>query len=150
MKLETEIQTDVPFHDEQEKAIVNIVYTYNVMLETTLAVLKPFKLNDQHYNILKILEAAGPQSIPVSDVRRNLLNKRSDLTRLVDKLVKMEWVHREVNPEDRRSVELNLTQAGYAQLQEIDAEMEVHRTYANNLSQQEAKRLNELLDKLRG
>ena len=149
MKLEEEINVNVPFEDERHKAIVNLAYTYNVFLEKTQTVLKTFGINDQHYNILKTLQDHRPEPLAVGAIKKALLNKRGDLTRLLDKLNDMGLVVREVNPENRRVVNVTLSECGEERLKEMDAKLSVERDRRKNLSKEEARQLNELLDKLR-
>jgi len=148
-KLEQEITVVDMFHSEQERALVNFVYSYNVFYEQTQQVLKPYKLNDQHYNVLKILESFYPHEATVGEIREHLLNKRSDLTRLIDKLVDMELVDRAVNPENRRSVDVALSEAGKRHLATIDADLEAHRPFGQKLTEDDAVLLNQLLNKMR-
>ncbi|MEM8863366.1 MAG: MarR family transcriptional regulator [Chloroflexota bacterium] len=138
-----------PFKNEKERALVNLVYSYNVFFEQTLRVLKPYKLNDQHYNVLKILEVFYSKPVSIGEIRDRLLNKRSDLTRLIDKLVSMGWIERELNPDNRRSVNVVLSLTGKQNLQIIDKEMKKNRSFGQKLSENEAKELNKLLDRLR-
>ena len=150
MKLEDEIAIVSPFNNEREKVMLNLAYTYGVFLDKTLGVLGAFDINDQHYNILKTLNEHYPEPISVGEVKRLLLNKRGDLTRLLDKLCHTGLVVREVAPDDRRVVLVTLSPKGRAQLQEMDAGLSAQRDAALALSEAEARQLNELLDKLRG
>jgi DNA-binding MarR family transcriptional regulator len=149
MKLEDEIDIIVPFANERQKVIVNLVYTYGVILEQTLDILHPFDINDQHYNILKIVHEQYPEPISVGEIKRLLFNKRGDLTRLLDKLVGREWLVREIDPQDRRVFLVTISQEGRQQVREMDAKLSAQRDQKNNLSEEEAKQLNDLLDKLR-
>ncbi|MCU0491304.1 MAG: MarR family transcriptional regulator [Chloroflexaceae bacterium] len=150
MKLEDELHITAPFRDEHEKVIVNLVHTYNVLLEKTLAVLHPFDLNDQHFNILMTLNEHYPEAISVGDIKNLLFNKRGDLTRLLDKLTHKGLVVREVDPNDRRVFLITISDEGRRQLWEMDAQLTAQRDQANSLSAAEAHQLNALLDKLRG
>jgi len=150
MRLEDEITIAVPFRDEREKVIVNVVYTYNVLLERTLRILNPFDLNDQHFNILKTLAYHAPEPMSVGDIKRLLFNKRGDLTRLLDKLSDRGLIEREIDPDNRRVVLVTITLMGQAQLQQMDTQLMAGRDQQNPLSEDEARHLNKLLDKLRG
>ena len=150
MKLEEEIDIVLPFADERSKAMLNLAYTYGVFLDKTLSVLAKFDINDQHYNILKTLNEHYPAPISVGEVKRLLLNKRGDLTRLLDKLCLMGLVVRETAPEDRRVVLVTISPKGREQLREMDAGLFAQRDVRLTLSEAEARQLNELLDKLRG
>lgn len=150
MKLEEEIDVSIPFKDERDKAIVNLVHTYNVLLEATQSDLKDFNINDQHYNILAILNVAHPQPVSIGQIKKRLLNKRGDLTRLLDKLDHLGWIVRKINPTNRRVMNVTLSDEGRQQLALIDAKLSRHTSRRKNLSEEEASQLNDLLDKLRG
>lgn len=140
----------LPLADEREKVIVNLVHTYNVLLDVTQQVLKGFNVNDQHYNILKVLEQAYPKPLSVGDVKKMLVNKRGDLTRLLDKLTAMKLVARGVNATNRRVIDVALSEHGKQVLANMDAQLATQRTQQYNVSEEEAKQLNTLLDRLRG
>ncbi|MEM8535658.1 MAG: MarR family transcriptional regulator [Chloroflexota bacterium] len=150
MKLEDEIDVSIPFKDERDKAIVNLVHTYNVLLEATQRDLKDFNINDQHYNILAILNVEDPQPVAIGQIKQRLLNKRGDLTRLLDKLDHLGWIDRKINPTNRRVMDVTLTAEGRQKLILMDAKLSRHASRRKNLSKEEASQLNHLLDKLRG
>jgi DNA-binding MarR family transcriptional regulator len=149
MKLEDEIQIIVPFANEREKVILNLVYTYSILLDKTLDVLKKYDINDQHYNILKTLNDHYPIPASVGEIKKLMLNKRGDITRLLDKLHAMGLITRGVDPENRRVVLVTITEIGKELLREIDAKLAKQRDPKDNLTEEEAQQLNELLDKLR-
>ncbi|MEM7737383.1 MAG: MarR family transcriptional regulator [Deinococcota bacterium] len=140
----------IPLADEREKVIVNLVHTYNVLLDITQSVLKAFNINDQHYNILKVLEYSYPKPLSVGEIKDMLVNKRGDLTRLIDKLTAMKLVARETNATNRRVIDVALSEHGKQTLANMDAQLATQRTQQYNLSEEEAKQLNTLLDRLRG
>jgi DNA-binding MarR family transcriptional regulator len=150
VKLEEELNLATPFANQRQKAMLNLAYTYGVLLERTLGVLSAFDLNDQHYNILKTLNEHYPEPLPVGEIKRLLLSKRGDLTRLLDKLSAMGLVVRDVDPEDRRVVLVTMSEKGRQQVAIMDAQLDEQRDATLNLSEQEAEQLNILLDKLRG
>ncbi len=150
MSLEQEISVIKPFKDEQERAIVNLLYTYNALFGIMQNLLKPFNINDQHYNVLKIIESHHPDPIQVGMIKEMLLNKRGDLTRLLDKLCKMALVDRQTNPKNRRMVDISLSAKGIEALRLMDEKLEIYTSLRKNLTTDEAKELNNLLDKLRG
>ena len=150
MKLEDEVKIVVPFENDREKVVLNLAYTYSIFLERTLSILHAFDINDQHFNILKTLNEQHPEPIPVGEIKRLLLNKRGDLTRLLDKLCTMGLITRDVDSEDRRVVLVAISDKGRAQVREMDAKLLTQRESRIKLSEEEAKQLNGLLDKLRG
>ena len=149
MEFEKEIKTTRPIKNEIGKAVLNTMFTGNVFQNQTMEALKPYNINDQHYNILRILKGRYPGCACPSDIKEVLVNKRGDLTRLLDKLVKMNLVNRETNAENRRMIDVTITQKGLDLLIELDPLIETVNL-KENLSVEEAKQLNFLLDKLRG
>ncbi len=150
MTPEPNLRPSTRFRDHREQAIFNLALTYGVLLDRTLAALKPFQVNDQHYNILKILAEHDPEPISVGEIFAELLDKRGDLTRLLDKLVTLGFAHRETNPLNRRMVNVTIMPVGISQLREMDSLLAKERDVLSNLSEDEARQLNWLLDKLRG
>lgn len=149
MKFEEEIKQS-KFKSSREKAIVNILYTGNWLRDNTEGILKPVGINEQHYNILRILRGRHPQTICPGEIKEVLINKRGDLTRLLDKLVKMALVDRYINPDNRRMINLQLTDKGLDLLGRLDIEMKTLNDKNNSLTDQESEQLSNLLDKLRG
>ncbi len=150
MKLEDEIKQKKPFVSEMNKAIVNVIYTGNFFMDDTVRKVKEFDINDQHYNVLRILRGAYPHSLCPGEIKQVLLNKRGDLTRLIDKLVKLGYVNRDVNSQNRRMVDISINKAGLKLLETISKKNAAENKFDNNLTIKEAKQLNTLLDKLRG
>jgi DNA-binding MarR family transcriptional regulator len=150
MKLEDELDISIPFENDHQKVMVNLVYTYNFFLEKTLQALRPFDINDQHYNVLKTLDYHYPSPISVGEIKRSLFNKRGDLTRLLDKLYSMGLVIREIDSDNRRVVLVTISPKGREQLREMDANLATTRDNSSTLSKEDIQQLNDLLDKLRG
>ena len=90
MKLESEIMQK-KFQSEYHKAIVNIVYTYNWMIEKQTKLLKHFDVSLQQYNILRILRGQHPNPATVKLIKERMLDKMSDVSRLVEKLRRRKW-----------------------------------------------------------
>jgi DNA-binding MarR family transcriptional regulator len=150
MEFSEEIKQTKPFKSESIKAMLNVVYTASIQQDRTVELLKPYQINDQHYNILRILNGKNGQPASPGEVKAVLINSRGDLTRLVDKLVKMGLVYRGHSEHDRRSVELLISKKGKHLVEQISTEFDVNKVYDFKITEQEAKQLNDLLDKLRG
>lgn len=149
MKIEKEINQP-KFKSNHEKAVVNVLYTGYWLKDRGEKVLKPFQLNEQHYNILRILKGRHPKTICPSEIKEVLLNKRGDLTRLLDKLVKMELVDRHHNDDNRRMINLEITDQGIALLEKLVPQIVDTNISSRKLTSDEAGQLSDLLDKLRG
>ncbi|WP_420582103.1 MarR family winged helix-turn-helix transcriptional regulator [Reichenbachiella sp.] len=149
MRFEEEIKQS-SFKNSREKAIINVVFTGNWLRDRADVVLKPYNINEQHYNLLRILRGRHPLTICPSEIKEVLINKRGDLTRLLDKLVNMELVERDVNPKNRRMINLKISDKGIEFLSQLDPEMEKLSRTNNALSIEESEQLSNLLDKMRG
>jgi DNA-binding MarR family transcriptional regulator len=115
-----------------------------------LDILKPYNMNEQHFNILRILRGRHPELACPGDIKDVLINKRGDLTRLLDKLVKMEYVHRNQNPENRRKIDVGITEKGLEFLTFMDDKFTYMKDLKDRFTEEEAKIMNEIFDKLRG
>ena len=122
MKLEDEIKQS-KFQDEWQKALLNILYTGNWLTDNFMNIAKKFGINDQHYNVLRILRGKHPKCACPSEIKEVLINKRGDLTRLLDKLVNMDLVDRNVNANNRRMVDLIITEKGLNLLSIMDPDL---------------------------
>lgn len=149
MRFEEEIKQNI-FRNAKEKAIINILYTGNWLRDRSEGILKPVGINEQHYNILRILRGRHPGTICPGEIKEVLINKRGDLTRLLDKLVAMGLVKRDINPDNRRMINVKLTEEGLTLLGNLDPQVEEMNKMNNSLSEKESEQLNDLLDKLRG
>jgi len=148
MGLEDDIKQTRPFKDEMEKVIVNVVYTNNWIVDNLQCILKEYGLTRSQYNILRILAGAN---LPMStaDIRLRMLEKMSDITRLIDRMIKKGWVTKSTRDSDKRRVDIELTDEGRSLLTQISALPQPIHSFAKELSLSEAQDLNRLLDKLR-
>lgn len=140
-----EINSTFPNH--KVKAFLNIIYTANWINSIQVAFFKPFGLSSQQYNILRILRGAG-EPLKVQTIKERMIERSPNATRLMDKLTDKALIERIACPNDRRVVHINITSKGLDLLAEIDKENNKH-DFINNLNEEEAAKLSELLDKLR-
>src|SRR5450755_4838083 len=147
MTLETEINQHI-FRTEYQKSIINLIYTFNWVNEKLNRHFQPFDITQQQFNILRILRGAG-QPLSTLQIRQRMLDKMSDTSRIVDRLVKKGMVKKTVCREDRRLVDVLLTEKGKKLLQTMDGMNEEMESIFKYLSEGEAKQLNVLLDKIR-
>ncbi|NOQ72917.1 MAG: MarR family transcriptional regulator [Crocinitomix sp.] len=150
MEFSREINQTKAFKSESIKAMLNVAYTASIQQDRMVELLKPYQINDQHYNILRILIGKNGEPASPGQVKAVLINSRGDLTRLVDKLVKMGLIDRGHSQHDRRSVELLITKKGKHLVERIANEFDANLVYDFKITEKEAKQLNNLLDKLRG
>ena len=149
MELEIEIKQK-KFKDDYEKVLVNIIYTSSWINHLTTAFLKPYQLSPQQYNILRILRGQYPNPSSINLLIDRMLDKMSNASRIVDRLVKKNLVLRKSCPEDRRRVDIVITDKGMKLLDKIDLDEDKWEKRFENLTAKEATELNNFLDRLRG
>ena len=149
MKIEDVIKSTVTI-DDSKKVILNIIYTQSVIGEKFAEVLKPYELSSEQYNVLRILRGQKGNPANMCVIQERMIVKNSNTTRLIDKLLLKELVTREVCPDNRRKIEVQITPKGLELLLELDPKVIEHeKMFANNLSQEELSELNHLLEKFR-
>lgn len=149
MKLEEELKQIKPFKSELEKALVNILYTASCLESRHTQLLKPLGLSPQQYNIMRILKGQYPNPAPMGILAERMIDKNSNASRLIDKLILKEFVERKNCPEDRRQVHVILTKKGIQALEKINLKMEKERELYSFFEESKLKKLNSLLDELR-
>ncbi|MBZ0326790.1 MAG: MarR family transcriptional regulator [Altibacter sp.] len=132
------------------KTVINIMYTSRIVEETISGVLKPYDLTIPQYNVLRILRGQKGNPANLSTLQERMIDRNSNTTRLVDKLIKKEWVSRRTCEKNRRKVEIFITEKGLALLKELDTITENNNEQIlKNLSDSDLEQLNHLLDTLR-
>lgn len=138
------------FRNEHHKMLVNILFTSGWLDSKHACNLKPYGISSQQYNILRILRGQHPKPATVNLLIERMLDKNSNASRLVEKLRLKKLVERATCPEDRRAVNVLITQKGLDLLTEIDKHETSFLKELKNLTEKEAEQINLLLDKLRG
>lgn len=129
-------------------ATVNIFYTANWLRDVGAPIYSKHGILSQHYNILRIVRGSHPKPVSPGYIKDVMLDKGRDLTRLVDKLVKLGYVERSLCESNRRKMEISITESGSKIIDLV--EQETQKIYAGyNLSDEEALTLSNLLDKVR-
>ncbi|MDR7129374.1 DNA-binding MarR family transcriptional regulator [Algoriphagus sp. 4150] len=138
------------FKDPYNKLVVNLLYTHSYLVSAQNGVLKPFDLSPEQYNVLRILRGQNGVPITVSSIQDRMLNRMSNASRLVDKLKAKMLVERSECSNDRRQVDIMITEKGLQILDDLQVHMEGFNNQVINLTKEEVDTMNELLDKLRG
>jgi DNA-binding MarR family transcriptional regulator len=147
MKLEDEIQQK-KFRTAHHKALVNLIYTCHWAETKQQSYFKPFGITGQQFNILRILKGQHPKGISSTEIKARMLDKNSDVSRLLDRLVAKKFVTRIACPADKRATDVYITEGGLALLKDI-AKTEDENNPLNLLSIAEAALLSDILDKCR-
>ena len=150
MSLEEDIKQEKAFQSQRHKAVVNIMYTDGWVRGLISGILKPHGLTNQQYNVLRILRGSSPEPLSTSSIRDRMLDKMSDASRIVDRLFKKGLVDRKTCSTDKRLVDVFISEEGLQLLEKIDVAMNGFNANLDNISEDEAKILNTILDKLRG
>lgn len=149
MTIEEVIKSTVKM-DNAKKVILNIMYTQNVVQDHFNELIKPYDLSGEQYNVLRILRGQKGKPANMCVIQERMLAKTSNTTRLVDKLLLKEFVTRNVCPDNRRKIEVLITQKGLDVLKELDPKVDEHENaFADNLKPDELVFLNQLLEKFR-
>lgn len=147
MGIEKDI-SQASFRNEHQKGIINLIYTYNWMNEKMKKVFDSEDVTAQQYNILRILRGAG-KPISTLQIRERMLDKMSDTSRIVDRLVLKGLAKKTVCANDKRLVDVSISTKGKTLLEKIDLYEKDMDAILGNLTDTEAKSLNKLLDKIR-
>lgn len=149
MKIEEEIKQST-FRDEYHKVVINLKFTAGWLNGLHNKVFRRHGISSQQFNVLRILKGQYPKPSSLILIRERMLDKESNASRLIDKLELSGFTKRVQCPNDRRQVEITITQKGIDLLEIINPEIEQLTQSRINLTQEESQILNSLLDKLRG
>jgi len=137
------------FRNEFQKATLNILYTYGWLTEKSKEFFDQEDITSQQFNILRILRGSHPQPLSTLQIRERMIDKMSDTSRIVDRLVVKGFVKKGTCKSDRRLVDVIITEKGRKILERIDSKQDQMDNILGNLSKKEATTLSELLDKIR-
>jgi DNA-binding MarR family transcriptional regulator len=149
MSLEDDIQQR-SFRSPQQKASINLMYTLSWLNSQYAPFFKNSGITSQQYNVLRILRGQNNQACSLKLIKERMLDRMSDASRIVDKLVAKGLIIRKPSEEDRRSVKLLISEKGLELLKKLDYVDDAAITIFSNLSESQISHLSELLDDLRG
>ncbi|MCA4895606.1 MAG: MarR family transcriptional regulator [Cytophagales bacterium] len=149
MKIEEEIQQS-KFRNVHHKVAVNLLYTAAWLDDRNKNFFKEYGITNQQFNILRILRGQLPNKISGAEIKNRMLDKNSDVSRLLDRLVLKKLVTKNQCPKDKRAVDVLITEPGLALLKKIDGKMDENDLAVFHLTKTEATQLSDLLDKCRG
>jgi DNA-binding MarR family transcriptional regulator len=149
MKIEEIIKSNSAISNEK-RTVLNIMFTQNVVSDAFHEILKAFELSVEQFNVLRILRGQKGKPTNMCMIQERMIAKTSNTTRLVDKLLLKGLVNRIVCEQNRRKMEITITEKGQKLLSELDPKIEAHEVlFAQNLSKYELEILNTLLEKYR-
>ncbi|MCU0397712.1 MAG: MarR family transcriptional regulator [Cyclobacteriaceae bacterium] len=148
MKIEEEIKQS-KFSSPYQKAVINLLFTSNWLNNRQQEFFKVYGITSQQFNVLRILKGQHPKSISATEIKSRMLDKNSDISRLLDRLIDKNLIEKKICPADKRASDVSITEKGLGLLKEINPRQnEIDFLLA--LTEEEAIQLSNLLDKSRG
>jgi len=147
MGIEKDIQ-QTNFRNEFQKMGINIIYTAHWLNEKMSQILSTEDITQQQYNILRILRGSDTP-LSTLKIRERMLDKMSDTSRIVDRLIVKGLVEKTACVKDKRLVDITVTKKGLQLLEKLDALNEQIDSILKGVSEKEATTMNQILDKLR-
>jgi DNA-binding MarR family transcriptional regulator len=148
VRLEEEIKQE-KFKSEHHKLMINLLFTSSWLHRLQLSVLRPYDLTPPQYNILRILRGAKGELLSLGEITNRMIDRSSNTSRLIDKLVVKKWVSRKTCSNDRRQSEIGITKDGLQVLGQLDGPIDSITEQFLFLSVKETKEVNQFLDQLR-
>lgn len=148
MGIENDIQQS-RFRNAHQKAAINLIYTLGWVKDRTKCIFEAEDITAQQFNILRILRGSYPQPLSTLQIRERMLEKMSDTSRIVDRLIAKGLVKKVICKSDRRLVDVIITDKGKKLLERLDEKQDEIDAVLGNLSEKDANILSDLLDKIR-
>lgn len=148
MGIEQDIQ-QAKFRNPQQKAAINLIYTLSWMKDKTKCIFEAEDITSQQFNILRILRGSFPDPLSTLQIRERMLEKMSDTSRIVDRLIAKGLVKKLTCKNDRRLVDVVISDKGKKLLERLDARQDEIDGVLGKLSEKDANILSDLLDKIR-
>jgi len=148
MGIDKDIQ-QAKFRNVYQKAGINLIFTLGWLKDRTKPIFDSEGITSQQFNILRILRGSYPKPLSTLQIRERMLEKMSDTSRIVDRLIAKGLVKKLVCKSDRRLVDVIISDKGKKLLERLDEREAELDGALNNLTEKEAIVLSDLLDKLR-
>ncbi|RFS20958.1 MarR family transcriptional regulator [Chitinophaga silvatica] len=136
------------FQNDHQRGLVSLIFVGNWITSRHQQFFKPYGITMQQFNILRILRGQHPESANINVLKERMLDKMSDVSRLVERLRKAELLDRKSSEMDRRAVEVRINEKGLQLLNEIDSDLNKLDNAFASLDEEEISQLNKLLDKM--
>ena len=147
MKIEDEIQSK--FRNEKHKAMVNLQFTQLAISNKLGEVFKRSNISAQQYNVLRILRGQYPNSASIGLIKERMLDKNSDVSRIIDRLKRKKLLERKGCKLDRRQKDVTISDEGLKLLETLDQDLSSIEKVIANVSEEDAVKLNSILDEIR-
>lgn len=139
-----------PYKDPHQRAFINIIYTGSWLVSKFNQLMKPYGITEPQYNVLRILKGQNGKAMNLYEIQERMVQRMSNVSRLIDKLLEKEYVIRVERKENRRMVDISITEKGLKLIDDLEAPIQkTFKKFNDNLKKEEARQLAEWLDKLR-
>jgi len=149
MSIEKAILQTKKFKTPYQRMVVNLLYTSSWMNLKQIQLLRPYQLSVSQYNVLRILRGAHPNPVSTSYIAERMIDRSSNASRIVDRLLRKGLVIKELSQLDRRTVNILITEKGLNLLKKVDMEQDRFEEKLHSLTEEKANLLSDLLDQLR-
>src|SRR5687767_6179934 len=146
MKIEDELKSK--FRNEYHKLMVNMMLTNSRLGECFQQTIKQYDITPTQYNVLRILRGQNQKAVSIGLIKERMIDRNSDVSRILERLVQKQLVERTENSEDRRQKDVRISKEGLDLLKEIDGWEKDMDKRLEHFSEVEAKKMNDMLDKL--
>lgn len=140
--------TQKTFENENQRGLISLIFIGNWITSRHQQFFKRYGITMQQFNILRILRGQHPQAASINILKERMLDKMSDVSRLVERLRKADLVERKNSEMDRRAVDVRINDKGLQLLKLIDTEIKLLDNTLQSLNEKEVIQLNKLLDKM--
>ncbi len=148
MKIEDELKSN--FSNDYQKLIVNLYLTHSRINEPFERLFRQHGLTLTQYNLLRILRGQKQKPVSIGIIKERMIERNSDVSRIVDRLIKKKLITRTENKVDRRQKDIVINKEGLALIAKLDQyEIDMHKKLEQQITPQEVLVINDLLDKLR-
>ncbi len=147
MTIEEEIK-QARFKSAYHKLAINIMYSSHWLEAYLKQIFKQEDITLQQYNILRILRGSRPEPLSTLQIRERMMDRMSDTSRIVDRMIIKGIVSKTIREEDNRLVDVRITEKGLKLLSELDGIEDKLSNFLDTVSENEATKLSDLLDKL--
>jgi DNA-binding MarR family transcriptional regulator len=138
------------FDSPEQETFLNLWRTYDCLKALEEELFSRFQLSAQQYNALRLLRSVFPKSMQTLALGKRLISRSPDTTRMLDRLEQRDLVARERRSENRRVVEIAITQQGLDLLDKMAVEVRaMHKRQLGHLSLAEQRELTALLKRIR-
>ncbi len=147
MNIDQEINSS--FESSIQRLVVNLFYTSKIFNSKIQKILDPYSIKVQHFNVLRIINGQHPNVVHPGYIKSVMLDKSRDLTRLLDKLVDMEWVNRCTCEQNRRMIDLTMTDLGRIELDKISEDVRHFFSSFDEINSEKLDAVSKGIDELR-